>query len=323
MTRPARFHALASVLAVVSATTAAPALAENAVGKPEPGGLNFQPAATWVMRDLAWLDDFLHIVVTAIVLFVLGLMAWVAWRYNARRNPEPATFSHNATVEVVWTAIPILILLAILPFSLSQLYGQLNVPKPQLTIKATGNQWYWSYHYPVENLEFDGYMIGSAATSPPEGTFPEDYEPVYNWTLNEDAAKTLDAFGYERDEFLLATDTRVVVPVDTDVHVLVTGADVIHAWAVPAFGVKIDTIPGRVNETWFRAERTGTYFGQCSELCGLQHSYMPIVVEVVTREDYDAWVGEMQSAEADWVPVPETGATGFASAQGLRDGSHR
>ncbi|MEM8793541.1 MAG: cytochrome c oxidase subunit II [Pseudomonadota bacterium] len=294
-----------------------PALAqgERVVGKPEPGGLGFQPAVTEVMEDLVWLDDFLLVIITAIVLFVLALMGWVMYRYSAKRNPEPATFTHNATIEFVWTAVPIVILIAIAIPSLRLLFTQLNVPEPDLTIKATGNQWYWSYEYPTAELEFDSYMIGSAATFAPDGTFPEDYEPVFDWTLNDDTKKALEAFGYEEDEFLLATDTRVVVPVDANVHLLVTGSDVIHAWAIPSFGVKIDTIPGRVNETWFRAEKVGTYFGQCSELCGLQHSYMPIVVEVVTQEEYDAWVGEMQAASSDWVPVPEVDTTKFAKVE--------
>ncbi|MEM1276549.1 MAG: cytochrome c oxidase subunit II [Pseudomonadota bacterium] len=306
-------HSLALAAAAVLAFGSAGA--EDVVGKPIPGGTGFQPAVTPVMRDLVWLDDFLLVIITAIVLFVLGLMAWVIYRYDAKRNAEPATFTHNATIEVVWTAVPIVILIAIAIPSLRLLFTQLEVPEPDLTIKATGNQWYWSYEYPSEELEFDGYMIGSASTFPPEGLFPDDYEPVYDWTLNEDTKKTLKAFGYEEDEWLLATDTRIVVPVDANVHVLVTGSDVIHAFAVPSFGVKIDTIPGRVNETWFRAEQTGTYFGQCSELCGIQHSYMPIVVEVVTQEEYDAWVGEMQSASADWVPVPEVNTNKFAQAE--------
>ncbi|MEL6477238.1 MAG: cytochrome c oxidase subunit II [Pseudomonadota bacterium] len=266
--------------------------AEDVAGKPVPDGTGFQKPVTPIMRDLVWLDDFLLVIITAISLFVVALLGWCIYRYSEKRNPEPAKFTHNALIEVIWTGVPVVILIIIAIPSLRLLFNQLDVPPPDVTIKATGNQWYWSYEYPEHEIEMDAYMIGSAATSAPDGTFPDDYEPTYDWTLNEDTEKTLAAFGYERDEFLLATDTRVVVPVNKNVHVLVTGSDVIHAWAIPSFGVKIDTIPGRVNETWFRAEEIGTYFGQCSELCGLQHSYMPIVVEVVSQEDYDVWVAE-------------------------------
>ncbi|MBY8974212.1 cytochrome c oxidase subunit II [Rhodobacteraceae bacterium NNCM2] len=283
--------------------------AEEVTGKPIPGGTGFQRPVTPVMHDLVWLDDFLLVIITAIVLFVTALMGWCIFRYNAKRNPKPATFTHNALVEVIWTAVPVLILVVIAIPSLRLLFDQLVVPEPDLTIKATGNQWYWSYEYPVEEIEFDAYMIGSAATTPPEGTFPEDYEPTYNWTKNEDTLKTLEAYGYAPDEFLLAADEAVVVPVNKNVHVLVTGSDVIHAWAIPAFGVKIDTIPGRVNETWFRAEETGTYFGQCSELCGLQHAYMPIVVKVVEQAEYDAWVNDMV-AKRDGVPTSQLASAG-------------
>ena len=287
-----------AMTAMMSVSTAF--AAEDVAGKPVPDGTGFQKPVTSVMRDLVWLDDFLLLIITLICLFVVALLGWCIYRYNEKRNPEPATFTHNALLEVVWTGIPVVILVIIAIPSLRLLFTQLDVPEPDLTIKATGNQWYWSYEYPEQGIEMDAYMIGSAATSAPDGTFPEDYEPTFDWTLNDDTKKTLEAYGYQHDEFLLATDTRVVVPVDAVVHVLVTGSDVIHAWAIPSFGVKIDTIPGRVNETWFKAEEVGTYFGQCSELCGLQHSYMPIVVEVVSQEDYDAWVAqEVAKANGD------------------------
>ncbi|MEM8699413.1 MAG: cytochrome c oxidase subunit II [Pseudomonadota bacterium] len=280
-----------------------PALAaEDVAGKPVQDGTGFQKPVTPIMRDLVWLDDFLLLIITAITLFVTALLGWCIYRYNAKRNPEPAKFTHNALIEVIWTGVPVVILVIIAIPSLRLLFDQLDVPEPDVTIKATGNQWFWSYEYPEHEIEMDAYMIGSAATTAPDGTFPEDYEPTFDWTLNDDTAKTLAAYGYERDEFLLATDTRVLVPVNKNVHVLVTGSDVIHAWAIPSFGVKIDTIPGRVNETWFRAEEIGTYFGQCSELCGLQHSYMPIVVEVVSQEDYDAWIAEQVAAKSGDAP---------------------
>ncbi|MEM7176525.1 MAG: cytochrome c oxidase subunit II [Pseudomonadota bacterium] len=293
-------YGAASLISIAGAAMAS----EDVAGKPVPGGTGFQRPVTSIMHDLIWLDDFLLVIITVISLFVVGLLGWCIFRYNSKRNKTPATFTHNALVEVVWTAVPIVVLIIIAVPSLRLLFHQLDVPDPDVTIKATGNQWYWSYEYPAEGIEFDAYMIGSAATEAPDGTFPDGYEPTYNWTKNEDTIKTLEAYKYSADEFLLATDNAVIVPVNKNIHVLVTGADVIHAWAIPAFGVKIDTIPGRVNETWFNAEETGTYFGQCSELCGIQHSYMPIVVKVVEQDVYDNWVKD-ELAKRDGVPASE------------------
>ncbi|MEM0944890.1 MAG: cytochrome c oxidase subunit II [Pseudomonadota bacterium] len=274
MTRQIATTALLALLAT-------PALAApEGAGKPVPGGTGFQEPVTQIMRDLIWLDDFLLLIITAITIFVTALLGWCIYRYNEKRNPEPATFTHNATIEVVWTAIPVLILVIIAIPSLRLLFDQLDVPEPDLTLKVTGNQWYWSYEYPAEGINMDAYMLDK---------------------------EELADFGYQPDEYLLATDTRVVVPVDKVVHVLVTGSDVIHNWAVPSFGVKIDTIPGRVNETWFKAEEVGTYFGQCSELCGMLHAYMPITIEVVEQTEYDAWVAEEQAKAA--------GATDLAKAE--------
>ena len=250
--------------------------ADSVAGKPVPGGTDFQLPVTPVMEDIIWLDDMLHVSMAVVVVFVLALMAYVIFRFDAKRNPTPARFTHNAVVEVVWTAVPVVILVIIAIPSLRLLFLQLDVPEPDLTIKATGNQWYWDYQYPDDGVEFSAFMIGQGAPG-----------------LTEDVRAELEEYGYTDEEYLLATDARVVVPVNANVHVLVTGADVIHAWAVPSFGVKIDSVPGRVNETWFRATQTGTYFGQCSELCGKDHSYMPIVVEVVEQEEYDAWVATM------------------------------
>ena len=227
---------------------------------------------TEVARDIQWLDDFLLIIIGAITAFVTLLLAIVAIRFNSKANPKPAAFTHNAVLEVVWTAIPVVILVVIAIPSLRLLFLQLEVPEADLTIKATGSQWYWSYEYPEAGIEFDALM------------------------LQKDE---LEANGYTAADWLFATDTRVVVPVDAVVHVLVTGSDVIHAWAVPSFGSKIDAVPGRINETWFRAEEVGVYYGQCSELCGKDHSYMPIVVEVVSPGDYDAWVATQQALNDD------------------------
>ncbi len=244
------------------------AMASEVAGRPVDKAMGFQRAVTEVARDIQWLDNFLLIIMTAVAVFVTALMLYVIVRFNKRANPKPATFTHNAGLEVAWTALPVLILVIIAIPSLRLLFLQLEVPEPDLTIKATGSQWYWTYEYPDEAIEFDAVM------------------------LQKDE---LTQYGYTADDWLLATDTRVVVPVNAVVHVLVTGSDVIHAWTIPSFGSKIDAVPGRINETWFRAEETGVFYGQCSELCGKNHAYMPIVVEVVSQEDYDAWVQTRQA----------------------------
>jgi cytochrome c oxidase subunit 2 len=251
------------------------AMAEDVAGRPVDKGLNFQRPVTEVARDIVWLDDFLLIIVTAISVFVTILLGIVIVKFNRKANPKPAAFTHNAILEVVWTAVPVLILIVIAIPSLRLLFLQIDVPEPDLTIKATGNQWYWSYEYPDADISFDAVM------------------------LQKDE---LEANGYTADAWLFATDTRVVVPVNAVVHMLVTGSDVIHAWAIPSFGSKIDAVPGRINETWFRAEETGVFYGQCSELCGMNHTYMPIVVEVVSQPDYDAWV-QTQQALNDAAPI--------------------
>lgn len=243
------------------------------VGKPHPGGIGFQPAATSLAADIHWLDGFILTIITVIVLFVTALLGIVIFRYNKRANPEPAAFTHNSAVEVTWTLVPILILITIGSFSLPILFKQLEIPEADLTIKATGYQWFWSYEYPDNDISFDSYMIGVG-------------EPVRTPEVEQELAN----FGYSPDEWKLATDNAVVVPVGKIVRMQVTGGDVIHSWKVPAFGVMIDAIPGRLNETWFRAEREGVYFGQCSELCGINHAYMPITVKVVSQERYAQWV---------------------------------
>ena len=238
--------------------------------------MSFQLPVTEVARDIEWMDNFLLIIITAISVFVTLLLLFVIVRFNKRVHPKPATFTHNPALEVAWTAVPVVILVIIAIPSLRLLFLQLEVPEPDLTIKATGNQWYWSYEYPEAGIEFDAVML-----------------------QKDELAES----GYTADDWLLATDTRVVVPVNAVVHVLVTASDVLHAWAIPSFGSKIDAVPGRMNETWFRAEQTGIFYGQCSELCGLNHSYMPIVVEVVSQPDYDAWVQTQQAMNAAETPT--------------------
>lgn len=274
-----RLGALATA-AMFGLTNGAAALAEGVAGKPVEAGHHFQRAVTPVMEDIVWLDDFMNIIMILIVLFVTALIAYCVFKFGRKSNPVPSTFTHHTTVEVIWTAAPVLILIIIAIPSIQLLFKQLDVPEADLTIKATGNQWYWSYEYPDEQVDFDAIMIGAG-------------EPG----LTDDVKAELEEYGFNQDEYLLATDERVVVPVGAIVHVLVTATDVIHAWTIPSFGSKIDAMPGRINETWFQANEVGTYFGQCSELCGKDHSFMPIVVEVVSQDDYDTWVLEMASRD--------------------------
>ncbi len=237
------------------------------VGRPVNGGTGFQPAATELARDVQWLDGMLLVLITLISLFVTGLLAWVIIRYNEKRQPVPATFTHNSPLEVAWTVVPIVILVFIGAFSLPVLFKQQEIPEADITIKVTGYQWYWGYEYVDEGVDFESFMLGR---------------------------DELEEFGYSQDEYLLATDTAVIVPVGAVVVMNVTAADVIHSWTIPAFGVKQDAVPGRLAQLWFAAEREGIYFGQCSELCGKDHAYMPITVKVVSQEVYDAWMAEQQ-----------------------------
>lgn len=266
-------------LAVVTALVAGGVAAQTAiedleiVGAPTPGATGFQPAVTELARDLQWLDGFLMIIITIITLFVTGLMAWVALRYNAKRNPEAATFTHNSPLEVAWTIVPIVILVFIGAFSLPILFKQQEIPEGDINITVTGYQWFWSYEYTDENVFFESYMIGAN-----EGN------------LNAGIIEQLEEAGYSEDEFRLATDTAVIVPVGATVVMTITGADVIHSWTIPAFGVKQDAVPGRFAQLWFNAEREGIYFGQCSELCGKDHAYMPITVKVVDPAVYEEWL---------------------------------
>ncbi len=251
------------------------------VGAPVDGATGFQPAVTSVARDLQWLDHMILIIITIITLFVTALLIWVIVRYNAKRNPKPATFTHNSPLEIAWTIVPIVILVFIGAFSLPILFKQQEIPEADIVIKATGNQWYWSYEYPEEGIAFDSFMIGYG-----EGN------------LNPDISAQLAEAGYSDQEFRLATDTAIVIPTGATIVMQVTGADVIHSWTIPAFGVKQDAVPGRLAQLWFEAEQEGIYFGQCSELCGKDHAYMPITVKVVSPEAYEAWLAEAKTEYA-------------------------
>ncbi|WP_366935295.1 cytochrome c oxidase subunit II [Amaricoccus sp.] len=248
------------------------------IGVPVPGGVGYQPAVTEVAHDMHWLSHMVHTIMVVIVVLVMALLAIVILRFNKRTNPEPGRFTHNTRLEIAWTLVPVLILIVIGSFSLPILFKQLEIPAPELTVKATGNQWYWNYEYPDNEFSYDSLLL---------------------------PREDLEAAGYSQDLYLLAADTALVIPVGAVVKLQTTGADVIHSFAMPAFGVKIDAVPGRLNETWFRVEEPGVYFGQCSELCGKDHAYMPIVVKALEAEDYAAWL--------DWAIDEYGGTRGEAS----------
>ena len=272
----------------ISGFVALPVCAEEGleiIGQPVADGIGFQPAATKLARDLQWLDGMVLIIITAITVFVLGLLGYVIVRYNRKANPTPSTFTHNSPVEVAWTVIPIVILVFIGAFSLPVLFDQQKIPEGEVNIKVTGYQWYWGYEYVDEGFEFESFLIGDGKVLTPE------------------VELELQEAGYTRDQFLLATDTAVVVPVDKTVVMQVTGADVIHSWTIPAFGVKQDAVPGRLGQLWFKAEKEGIYFGQCSELCGKDHAYMPITVKVVSQDAYATW---LSAAKAEYAGVVQS-----------------
>jgi len=243
--------------------------------QPKPWEMTLQEAATPVMEDIISFHNLLLVLITLITLFVLALLVIVAVKFNAKANPVPSRTTHNTLIEVAWTLIPVLILVAIAVPSFRLLFKQLDLPKADLTVKATGKQWYWSYSYPDNGkFEFDSLMA-------------QDKQPR-----------------------LLGVDNEMVVPVNKVIRVQTTGADVIHAFAVPSFGIKIDSIPGRLNETWFKATKVGMYYGQCSELCGKDHAFMPIAVRVVNDQEFASWV---EAAKKKYATNP---ANTFASVGG-------
>ncbi len=298
-----RFANILSGLAagITSVALAGAALAEDGimglevVGKPHAEGTGFQPAVTELARDQHWLDGLLLYLCIGVVAFVSLLLLIVILRFNKRVNPTPARFTHNTPLEIVWTLIPVLILVTLGSFSLPILFKEQEIPVGDVTIKATGNQWYWSYEYPDLGIAFDAFRVDGATKVESLG----DDQPMGEPQIHDEIADMkLKALGYAPDEFLLATDNAVVVPVNKTIVVQVTGADVIHAWAIPAFAVKQDGVPGRIAELWFKAEKEGVYFGQCSELCGKDHAYMPITVKVVSQQVYDDWVARTKTADA-------------------------
>jgi len=256
---------------------AASGAASAELGQPAPWEYRLQEAATPVMENITWFHNFLLVLITVITLFVLGLLVAVVIKFNARSNPIPSRTTHNTLIEVAWTLIPVLILVGIAVPSFRLLFLELDIPKADLTIKATGKQWYWSYAYPDNGkFEFDSLMA-------------QDKQPR-----------------------LLGVDNEMVVPVNKVVRVQTTGADVIHSFAVPAFGIKIDAIPGRLNETWFKATKTGMFYGQCSELCGKDHAFMPIAVRVVSDQEFASWV---EAAKKKFASAPGNAYASAGAAQ--------
>ena len=269
-------NALAVILVAVLAGAEA---AFAGLGQPSSWQLGLQQSASPVMDNIIWFHDFLLYIITGIAGFVLALLVIAMVRFNARANPIPSRTTHNTLLEVAWTIIPIVILLVIAVPSFKLLFFQLNTPPAELTVKATGKQWYWSYSYPDNgNFEFDSLMLRDADRQKVQPKPPR----------------------------LLGVDNEMVVPVNKTVHVITTGADVIHSFTVPSFGIKIDAIPGRINETWFKATREGVYYGQCSELCGKDHAFMPIAVRVVSEQDFAAWIEDAKKKYARANPVGRT-----------------
>ena len=262
-------------LAVAGVALAAGGAAFAELGQPRPWEWTLQESATPVMDKITSFHTLLVWIITIITLFVLALLIMVVVKFNAKANPVPSKTTHNTLIEVAWTLIPVLILVAIAVPSFRLLFQQLDIPKADLTVKVTGKQWYWSYAYPDNGkFEFDSLMA-------------QDKKPR-----------------------LLGVDNEMVVPVNKVIRIQTTGADVIHAFAVPSFGIKIDSIPGRLNETWFKATKTGWFYGQCSELCGKDHAFMPIAVRVVSDQEFTAWV---ETAKKKFATNP---ANSFASAAG-------
>ena len=251
---------LAAIAASASGILASGGVAWAALGQPTPWQMDLQDSATPVMQDVAGFHTFLLWVIAVISAFVLALLLVCIVRFNARTNPTPSRTTHNTPIEILWTIVPVIILAVIAVPSFRLLFVQLEVPKPDLTVKVTGKQWFWSYSYPDNGkFEFDSLMVQD-----------KDLKP-----------------GQLR---LLAVDNEMVVPVNKVVHVLVTGADVIHSFTVPSFGIRMDAVPGRLNETWFKATIEGVFYGQCSELCGKDHAFMPIAVRVVKENDFNTWL---------------------------------
>ena len=285
------FKGISSIFMTAAFSVLATGGAQAITGQPEKWQTGFQEPVTDVARQMVALHDYVLIIITAVTLFVVALLGYVMWKFSEKNNPVPSKTSHNTTIEVIWTVVPILILLAITIPSFRLLFAQYDFPKADVVIKATGNQWYWSYEYPdAGGMSFDALMLRDDDNKPIQGP--------------DNAPRTL------------AVDNYLVVPVNKNIELLVTASDVIHAWTIPAFAVKVDAVPGRVVKAWFNVDRIGTYYGQCSELCGKDHGSMPIGVKVVSQADYDAWLVKAKVEYASTEPVrKKSGDTQLAAAK--------
>jgi cytochrome c oxidase subunit 2 len=300
---------LLAVAAAVAAAAAAfgidPALAEAVAGHSTPGQIGLQAGVTEVAHSIHSFYDFVNIIIIAISLFVLALMIYVMVRFRESKNPVPSKTTHNTLLEVAWTVVPILILVAIAIPSFKLLMLQYTYPKPDVTIKAIGNAWFWEHEYPGTTAEDKSFTVTS------------------NMLTDEEVAEKVKS-GLPALR-LLSVDNEILVPVNKVVHMLVTSNDVIHNWTIPSFGSKIDAVPGRLTSTWFRAEKEGIYYGQCSELCGMNHAFMPIAVRVVSQDVYDQWTGAMKSGDrkkakeiTDRVALQQAGVRSVADASDKR-----
>jgi cytochrome c oxidase subunit II len=295
MTKMLVFKRLAAVAVGIGALAIGALMAGGdtalaAYGQATPWQLGFQESATPIMDEITKFHDYLLYVITAISAFVLILLVVIMVRFNARANPTPSRVTHNTTLEVIWTVVPIVILALIVIPSFTLLFHQLNTPPADITVKATGKQWYWTYAYPDNGkFEFDSLML-------------------------QDKDRKAD------QPRLLAVDNEMVVPVNKIVRVQVIGAEVIHSFAVPSFGVRIDAVPGRLNETWFKATREGTYYGQCSELCGKDHAFMPIAVHVMSEQAFKDWV-DAANKRPEWktAGADRSAPTAVAAANAVAD----
>ena len=293
--------ALASIWFLASLVANGPALAQ--MGQPAPGQMGFQGAATPIMEEIHTFHDWVNIIIIAITIFVMGLMGWVIIRYNSRANPTPSKFTHNTTLEVAWTVVPILILVFIGIFSFKLLFLQYTYPKPDLTVKATGNAWFWEHTYPdqggftvTSNMVRDDDLLKEELG---EEAFEKKYGALegteFLGAIYKDAKPLYEKKGLVRQ---LSVDNEIAVPLNAVVHMLITSNDVIHSWTIPSFGSKMQAVPGRLTATWFKATREGLYFGQCSVVCGKDHSSMPIAIRVVKQDVFDRWVEAAKSR--DW-----------------------
>ena len=264
---------LSTVLAAGAGLWAAPALAGS--GQPSPRQITFQEAVTPIAEQIHWFHDYVNVIIFLVTAFVLGLMLWVMWRFSEKRNPVPTRTTHNTAVEVLWTVVPVFILVIIAIPSFKLLYAQYTFPPPDLTIKAVGHAWNWTHEFPDQDFRVDSVMLQD----------------------NEREAAIKSGMPANQVPRNLAVDNEVLVPVNKVVHVLVTSTDVIHSWTVQSFGVKVDAVPGRTTATWFKATKEGIYFGQCSELCGKDHAFMPIAVRVVKEPVFKEWAAAVKARD--------------------------